>query len=91
MPAVAIPLAGIVGSFASVSDQTLGYILCLYSGFFHCMGATGLLPEAHAHASWRKVGLTASVFALIFVIRAHIRHHPHRRRLTLDVPVVGHP
>jgi hypothetical protein len=56
VPAVAIPLAGIVGSFASVSDQTLGYILCLYSGFFHCMGATGPLPEAHAHAYGGKSG-----------------------------------
>jgi zinc transporter ZupT len=68
VPAVAIPLAGIVGSFASVSDQTLGYILCLYSGFFLYMGATDLLPEAHAHASWQKVGLTASGFAAIFAI-----------------------
>jgi ZIP family zinc transporter len=66
--AVAPLLGAIVGSLASVSDHTLGYILCLYSGFFLYMGATDLLPEAHAHASWRKVGLTASGFALIFVI-----------------------
>ncbi|HWB69673.1 MAG TPA: ZIP family metal transporter, partial [Solirubrobacterales bacterium] len=65
----AAPLLGaIVGSFLSVSDVTLGYILCLYSGFFLYMGATDLLPEAHAHASWRKVALTASGFALIFAI-----------------------
>jgi len=63
------PLLGaVVGSFASVSDQTLGYMLCLYAGFFLYMGATDLLPEAHAHASWRKVGLTASGFAFVFVI-----------------------
>lgn len=61
-------LGAIVGSFASVSDQTLGYMLCLYAGFFLYMGATDLLPEAHAHASWRKVGLTASGFALVFAI-----------------------
>jgi zinc transporter ZupT len=66
--AIAPFIGAIVGSFASVSDQTLGYILCIYSGFFIYMGATDLLPEAHAHASWRKVGLTASGFALIFAI-----------------------
>ena len=66
--AIAPLLGAIVGSLATVSDQTLGYILCLYSGFFLYMGATDLLPEAHAHASWRKVGLTASGFALIFAI-----------------------
>lgn len=66
--AIAPFLGAIVGSFASVSDHTLGYILCIYSGFFLYMGATDLLPEAHAHASWRKVGLTASGFALIFAI-----------------------
>lgn len=63
------PLLGaIVGSLANVSGQTLGYLLCVYSGFFLYMGATDLLPEAHAHASWRKVGLTASGFAMIFAI-----------------------
>lgn len=66
--AIAPLLGAIVGSFATVSDTTLGYLLCLYSGFFLYMGATDLLPEAHAHASWRKVGLTASGFALIFAI-----------------------
>jgi ZIP family zinc transporter len=66
--AVAPLLGAIVGSLASVSNETLGYLLCLYSGFFLYMGATDLLPEAHAHASWRKVGLTASGFALIFAI-----------------------
>ena len=66
--AIAPLLGAIVGSLASVPDETLGYILCLYSGFFLYMGATDLLPEAHAHASWRKVGLTASGFALIFAV-----------------------
>ncbi len=66
--AIAPLLGAIVGSVASVSDHTLGYLLCLYSGFFLYMGATDLLPEAHAHASWQKVGLTASGFALIFAI-----------------------
>jgi zinc transporter, ZIP family len=66
--AVAPVLGAVLGSLATVSDHTLGYILCLYSGFFLYMGATDLLPEAHAHASWARVGLTASGFVLIFVI-----------------------
>lgn len=66
--AIAPFLGAIVGSFANVSDATLGYILCVYSGFFLYMGATDLLPEAHAHASWARVALTASGFALIFAI-----------------------
>lgn len=61
-------LGAIVGSLATVSSETLGYILCIYSGFFLYMGATDLLPEAHAHASWGRVALTASGFVLIFAI-----------------------
>ncbi len=66
--ALAPILGAVVGSLLTVSDHTLGYILCLYSGFFIYMGATDLLPEAHADASWARVALTASGFALIFVI-----------------------
>jgi ZIP family zinc transporter len=66
--ALAPVLGAIVGSLLTVSEQTLGYILCLYAGFFLYMGATDLLPEAHAHASWRRVALTASGFALIFAV-----------------------
>lgn len=66
--AIAPLLGAIVGSLASVSDQTLGHLLCLYAGFFLYMGATDLLPEAHAHASWWRVALTASGFALVFAI-----------------------
>ncbi|HEX8959299.1 MAG TPA: ZIP family metal transporter [Solirubrobacterales bacterium] len=66
--AIAPLLGAVVGSLASVSDHTLGYIFCIYSGFFLYMGATDLLPEAHAHASWARVALTASGFALIFAI-----------------------
>ena len=66
--AIAPLLGAIVGSFAGIPEQTLGYILCVYSGFFLYMGATDLLPEAHAHASWSKVALTASGFAAIFAI-----------------------
>ena len=52
----------------TVSDQTLGYFLASTRGFFLYMGATDLLPEAHAHASWARVALTASGFVLIFAI-----------------------
>lgn len=66
--AIAPLLGAIVGTLVTVSSETLGYILCLYSGFFLYMGATDLLPEAHAHASWARVALTASGFALIFAV-----------------------
>ena len=73
--AIAPLLGAIVGSLVTVSDLTLGYILCVYSGFFLYMGATDLLPEAHAHASWARVALTASGFVV------DLRDHPRRRRL----------
>lgn len=66
--ALAPVLGAVVGSLLTVSEETLGYILCLYSGFFLYMGATDLLPEAHAHASWARVALTASGFVLIFLV-----------------------
>jgi ZIP family zinc transporter len=75
------PVAGaIVGSAISVSDQTLGYFLAVYAGFFLYMGATDLLPEAHAHehdghGSWRRVALTFAGFAAIYAIT--LVGHPH--------------
>ncbi|MEK6278295.1 MAG: ZIP family metal transporter [Actinomycetota bacterium] len=61
------PLLGaIVGSLITVSDHTLGYMLSVYAGFFIYMGAVDLLPEAHAHASWHRIGLTVAGFALIY-------------------------
>jgi ZIP family zinc transporter len=68
------PVAGaVVGSMVAVSDQTLGYFLALYAGFFLYMGATDLLPEAHAHehdgkGSWNRVALTFAGFAAIYAI-----------------------
>jgi ZIP family zinc transporter len=67
----AAPLLGaIVGSLISVSDQTLGYLLAVYAGFFLYMGATDLLPEAHAHdhgkGSWARVALTVAGFVAIY-------------------------
>lgn len=61
------PLLGAtVGSLIVVSDATLGKLLAFYAGFFLYMGATDLLPEAHEHASWARVGLTVLGFAAIF-------------------------
>jgi zinc transporter ZupT len=63
------PLVGaIVGASLSVSESFLGHALAIYGGFFLYLGATDLLPEAHAHASWARVGLTLAGFVLIFAI-----------------------
>ena len=63
------PLVGVtVGALLNVPDATLGYLLAFYAGFFLFMGATDLLPEAHEHASWGRVGLTLLGFAAIFGI-----------------------
>ena len=63
------PLIGVtIGALINVSDATLGYLLSFYAGFFLYMGATDLLPEAHEHASWGRVGLTLLGFAAIFGI-----------------------
>jgi zinc transporter, ZIP family len=68
------PLAGAaVGSLISVSEVTLGYFLAIYAGFFLYMGATDLLPAAHAHdhderGSWLRVALTIAGFAGIYAI-----------------------
>jgi zinc transporter ZupT len=68
------PLAGAtVGALVSVSDATLGHLLAFYTGFFLYMGATDLLPEAHEHASWSRVGLTVLGFAAIFCISQLVR------------------
>ncbi|MFL5907947.1 MAG: ZIP family metal transporter [Solirubrobacterales bacterium] len=63
------PLVGAtVGTLVNVSDATLGHLLSFYAGFFLYMGATDLLPQAHEHASWDRVGLTLLGFAAIFGI-----------------------
>jgi ZIP family zinc transporter len=67
--AIAPLLGAIVGTAVlDVSEEGLGKLLALYAGFFLYMGATDLLPEAHAHPSWRRVGLTVVGFAAIFGI-----------------------
>lgn len=63
------PLMGaIVGSQIAISELTLGYILCAYCGIFLYIGASDLLPAAHAHASWKRVALTALGFVAIFAV-----------------------
>lgn len=63
------PLVGaVIGSLLSISDRGLAYLLALYAGFFLSMGATDLLPEAHSHPSWKRVGLTIAGFAITFAI-----------------------
>jgi ZIP family zinc transporter len=65
----AAPLVGaIVGASLNVSEENLGYLLALYAGFFLYMGATDLLPEAHAHPSRARVVLTVVGFAAVFAL-----------------------
>jgi ZIP family zinc transporter len=66
--AVAPLFGATVGVLLNVSDATLGHLLSFYAGFFLYMGATDLLPEAHEHASWGRVGLTLLGFGSIFAI-----------------------
>jgi ZIP family zinc transporter len=66
--AVAPLLGATVGALMQVSDATLGHLLAFYTGFFLYMGATDLLPEAHEHASWGRVGLTLLGFGAIFAV-----------------------
>jgi len=66
--AVAPLFGATVGALIQVSDATLGHLLAFYAGFFLYMGATDLLPEAHQHASWTRVGLTLLGFAAIFAV-----------------------
>jgi ZIP family zinc transporter len=63
------PLVGaVVGSLLDVSEYSLGHLLAVYAGVFLFMGATDLLPEAHEHPSWRRVGLTVVGFCATFGI-----------------------
>lgn len=63
------PLAGVVlGAALTVSDATLGAILAVYVGIFLYIGATDLLPHAHSHPSVRRVALTVSGFAAVYVV-----------------------
>jgi zinc transporter ZupT len=69
------PLFGaIVGSTVGIGATALGVLLSLYAGFFLAMGATDLLPEAHAHPSWKRIALTvAGVGATWLIVFAATR------------------
>jgi ZIP family zinc transporter len=62
LDAIAPFLGAIVGTVVSINERHLGYLLAVYAGFFLFMGATDLLPEAHAHPSGRRVLLTVAGF-----------------------------
>lgn len=66
--ALAPLLGAIVGSQISISDQDLGYALCVYCGIFLYIGAVDLLPEAHAQGSAVRVALTALGFLFVFAV-----------------------
>jgi ZIP family zinc transporter len=67
----AAPFFGaIVGTLISVSDEGLAYLLALYSGFFLYVGASDLLPAAHARTSPLRVALTFTGFAVTYGIVA---------------------
>jgi zinc transporter ZupT len=69
------PLAGvIVGMAVDVAEETLGHVLALYGGFFLFMGATDLLPHAHAHPSAKRVALTVIGFAAVFAVSLVAAH-----------------
>jgi zinc transporter ZupT len=65
---VAPLLGAIVGASMDISEENLGYLLALYTGFFLFMGATDLLPEAHQHPSRVRVGLTVLGFGAVLLL-----------------------
>ena len=67
------PLLGVlVTIFFSVSEESLGILIALFSGFFFYIGASDLLPESHhAHPKhWTTIstliGMTFIYFAIKF-------------------------
>jgi zinc transporter ZupT len=65
----AAPFFGaIVGSLVVVSDEGLAYLLAVYSGFFLYVGASDLLPAAHARTSPLRIALTLAGFAVTYAI-----------------------
>lgn len=63
------PLAGaLAGAAVDVGERSLGQLLAVYVGFFLYMGASDLLPEAHAHPSWRRLALTLLGFGAVLLV-----------------------
>jgi zinc transporter ZupT len=69
------PFVGtIVGIAVDVSENSLGQVLAVYAGFFLFMGATDLLPHAHAHPSVKRVALTVIGFGGVFALSLVAAH-----------------
>jgi ZIP family zinc transporter len=67
----AAPFFGaVVGSVLSISQTGLAYVLAVYAGFFLYVGASDLLPAAHARTSPLRIALTLTGFALTYAIVA---------------------
>jgi ZIP family zinc transporter len=65
----AAPFFGaIVGSSVMISQTGLAYLLAVYAGFFLYVGASDLLPAAHARTSPLRVALTFAGFAITYAI-----------------------
>lgn len=65
----AAPFFGaVVGSVLSISQTGLAYVLAVYAGFFLYVGASDLLPAAHARTSPLRIALTLTGFALTYAI-----------------------
>ena len=62
------PVAGVaLASFLSLSDRSLGDLLGWFAGMFVYLGATHMLPEAHAISdSWQTVAWTLAGIVLVF-------------------------
>jgi zinc transporter ZupT len=72
--AVAPLLGAITGASLEVSEEALGDLLALYAGFFLFMGGTDLLPHAHEHPSWKRVGVTLVGFVGVLVVSRLAAH-----------------
>lgn len=66
------PIAGVILTlFFTVSQETLGLLLALFSGFFLYIGASDLVPESHhAHpARWTTVATLLGMGVLFVIIK----------------------
>ena len=71
----AAPFFGaIAGSVVSVSETGLAYLLAVYAGFFLYVGASDLLPAAHARTSPLRITLTLAGFVATYAIVALASH-----------------
>jgi ZIP family zinc transporter len=67
------PVCGVIATlFFSVSSQTLGMLLALFSGFFLYIGAADLLPESHHRhpVLWTTLSTAAGLGLLYVAVHA---------------------